>query len=75
MEIQKCRICESNYHEYPNDKSSKVESIYIRHLGFCDMDCYNKLSEKGKNFHKAYAYIYGDDLKANNIKVPKRHLK
>lgn len=75
MEVQQCRMCESNYHEYPNDMSSRYEDVYIRHLGFCDMDCYNQLTDKGKTYYKSYAYIFGDDLKKNNIKVPKRHKK
>ena len=75
MEVQRCRMCDRNYHEYPNDKHSKYEDIYIRHLGFCDEDCYNKLTVKGKSFCKLYACVFGDDLKKNNIKIPKRHIK
>ena len=75
MEVQKCRVCGSNYHEYPDDVTNPRHEIYIRHLGFCDLDCYDKLSKKGQNFYKAYAYVYGDDLKRNQIPVTKRHLK
>ena len=68
-------MCKENYHERVADVESHDDKKYIRHLGFCDMDCFNKLNTKGQNYYKAYAYLYGDDLKKNNIKIPKKHIK
>jgi len=75
MEARKCRICDGNYIEYQTDAGSREEERYIRHLGFCDEECYNKLTEEGKDYYKAYAYIFGPIHKEKNIKVPKKHYR
>ena len=52
--VEECRVCGSRYSEYPGDKDSIEEGIYIRHLGFCDINCYNKLNDKGVTWYKYY---------------------
>ena len=75
MEVHTCRMCKENYHEHRGDRASDLDEKYIRHLGFCEMNCFNKLTDKGKDYYIAYAYLYGDDLKRNNIKIKNKYLK
>lgn len=73
--VEECRICGSRYSEYPGDKNSIEEDIYIRHLGFCDMDCYNKLNDKAKDYYMLHNFLFGEKFKKDKIPVPHRHLR
>jgi len=66
MEFFNCRKCNSKYesHSYFDGRSKELEK-YIRFMGYCDMNCWNKLDDGEKNEDLMHTYIYGDSRKRN----------
>ena len=74
-DIWECRVCDGRYEEYHTDKANKDLHKYIRYLGICGKDCWNKIKPKKKDLIMLRACITNDDRKINNIKIPKDYYK
>jgi hypothetical protein len=70
-----CRCCKCKYEEYGGDKQSTNIQDLIRYYGICSDECWDKLSDKGKNRVKIHSYLFGDARKKNDIKIPKSYYK
>lgn len=69
MEYHNCRVCGDTYETHTEkDSKSRDEYSYARYLGFCNRDCYDKLTEKEKSVEHLFAYVYGDTRKRNKLK-------
>jgi len=74
MEYFKCRHCDESFEsQASHDGNSENLNQYIRFLGFCKPDCWDKLDEGEKNKELMFAYINGDSRKRNNFKINKKN--
>lgn len=70
-----CRTCNIVYEEPKGAKSAPHIKDYCKYLGFCNQECFEKLSERGKDILMFRALIEGDKLKKNKVPVSKVLLK
>lgn len=70
MEYHLCRGCDKKYEEQSHYKKSKKMEHYIKsYLGFCGMDCWDKLSTRQKAQENMLVYIHGTVRKDNHYKL------
>jgi len=69
MEYHKCRACEKQYETEKKDGDSEMMNKYIKWLGFCDIKCWDKLTDDQQTNECIFAYIHGDIRKLNNHPV------
>ena len=49
MEYHNCRLCDDKYETHPNDGKSNKLNIYLKYLGFCQPECWNKLEKEDQH--------------------------
>ncbi len=69
MEYHNCRLCDDKYETHPSDGKSNKLNIYLKYLGFCQPECWDKLEKEDQHKELMFAYIYGDSRKQNRFKV------
>ena len=75
-----CRQCDKEYlSRAALDEQSKILNTYVRYMGYCSENCFNKLSEDQKIHDLMHVYIYGDLRKREysiikRLKIKKRKL-
>ncbi len=77
MEYHKCRMCDNKYEMDKGNRAAAARDIetYSKYLGFCHMDCWNKLAPKWKDEEIVHAYIYGNIRNKNSVKIHQRKLQ
>ena len=72
MEYFECRHCDDKYESHAvRDGNSETINQYVRFLGFCKTECWDKLDEGEKDKELMFAFINGDARKRNNFKIKK----
>ena len=59
-----CIKCDKDYESNSKlDRKSNELKKYVKYLGYCSEECFNKLSYEKKEKELRFAYIYGDKKK------------
>tara|TARA_R100000773_G_scaffold42161_1_gene39206 strand:- start:521 stop:730 length:210 start_codon:yes stop_codon:yes gene_type:complete len=63
------------YEEPVNAETHPDINTYIKYIGFCGKECWDKLSDRGKNVLLFRAMLEGDKSKRDKVPVSKVHYK